>query len=106
MKKKINKRLYKYYLNNALHGSIIFDSKKIIKINDQDYIAILKTDIDYCFYSINTFKNLRCNMSLNENNNNDNILCSLESDESFYYIKYCVNIFNLLLLCMIYKKEV
>ena len=104
MKKKLNKRLYKYYLNNALHGSIIFDSKKITKINNQDYIAILKVDVDYIFYSINTFKNLRCNVSLDENNNN--ILCSLESDESFYYIKYCVNIFNLLLLCMIYKKEV
>ena len=106
MKKKLNKKLYKYYLNNALHGSIIFDSKKITKINDQDYIAILKTDVDYCFYSINTFKNLRCNIPFDKNNNNDNILCSLESDESFYYIKYCVNIFNLLLLCMIYKKEV
>ena len=104
MKKKINKKLYKYYLNNSLHGSIIFDSKKITKINDQDYIAILKTDVDYIFYSINTFKNLRCNVSFDENNNN--ILCSLESDESFYYIKYCANIFNLLLLCMIYKKEV
>lgn len=105
MKNKLNKKLYKYYLNNALHGSIIFDSKKIIKINNQDYIAILKTDVDYCFYSINTFKNLRCNISFDKNNN-DNILCSLESDESFYYAKYCLHIFNLLLLCMIYKKEI
>lgn len=104
MKNKLNKKLYKYYLNNALHGSIIFDSKKIIKINNKDYIAILKTDVDYCFYSINTFKNLRCNISFDKNSNN-NILCSLESNESFYYIKYCVNVFNLLLLCMIYKND-
>lgn len=106
MKKKINKKLYEYYKNNELHGSIIFNSKKVTKIKNQDYIANLKTAAGYCFYSINTFKNLRCNISFDENSNNDNILSSLESDESFYYIKYCVNIFNLLLLCMIYKKEI
>lgn len=104
MKKKLNKRLYKYYLNNALHGSIIFNSKKVIKIKNQDYIANLKTAAGYCFYSINTFKNLRCNISFDKNNNNDNILCSLNSNKNTYYEKYCVNIFNLLLLCIIYKK--
>lgn len=104
MKKKINKKLYEYYKNNELHGSIIFNSKKVTKIKNQDYIANLKTAAGYCFYSINTFKNLRCNVTFG--NYTNDILCSLESDESFFYTKYCSNIFNLLLLCMIYKKEV
>lgn len=103
MKNKINKKLYEYYKNNELHGSIIFNSKKVIKIKNQDYIANLKTAAGYLFYSLNSFKNLRCNVSFDKYSN---ILYSLDHNNDNYYIKYCVNIFNLLLLCMIYKKEV
>lgn len=106
MKNKINKKLYEYYKNNELNGSIIFNAKTKNKFENKNAVINLRINSSYLFYSLNSFKNLRCNVSFDKNSNNDNILCSLESDESFYYIKYCVNIFNLLLLCMIYKKEV
>lgn len=103
MKKKINKKLYEYYKNNELNGSIIFNAKTKNKFENKNAVINLRINSSYLFYSLNSFKNLRCNVSFDKYSN---ILYSLDHNNDNYYIKYCVNIFNLLLLCMIYKKEV
>lgn len=103
MKKKINKKLYEYYKNNELNGSIIFNVKTKNKFENKNAVINLRINSSYLFYSLNSFKNLRCNVSFDEYSN---ILYSLDHNNDNYYVKYCLYIFNLLLLCMIYKKEV
>lgn len=101
MKKKINKKLYEYYKNNELNGSIIFNAKTKNKFENKNAVINLRINSSYLFYSLNSFKNLRCNVSFDEYSN---ILYSLDHNNDNYYVKYCLYIFNLLLLCMIYKK--
>lgn len=102
-KNKINKKLYEYYKNNELNGSIIFNAKIKNKFENKNAVINLRINSSYLFYSLNSFKNLRCNVSFDEYSN---ILYSLDHNNDNYYVKYCLYIFNLLLLCMIYKKEV
>lgn len=103
MKKKINKKLYEYYKNNELNGSIIFNTKTKNRFENKNAVINLRINSSYLFYSLNSFKNLRCNVSFDEYSN---ILYSLDHNNDNYYVKYCLYIFNLLLLCMIYKKEI
>ena len=103
MKNKINKKLYEYYKNNELNGSIIFNAKIKNKFENKNAVINLRINSSYLFYSLNSFKNLQCNVSFDKYSN---ILYSLDHNNDNYYVKYCLYIFNLLLLCMIYKKEV
>lgn len=103
MNKILNKKLYKYYKNNELHGSLIFNSKAINKFQNENAIINLTINASYCFYSLNSFKNFRCSVAFDEYTT---ILYSLDHDNDNYYVEYCLRIFNLLLMCMIYKKEI
>lgn len=103
-KNKINKKLYNYYQNNPFKGSIYFQAKSIQNFKNKNCSIDIKTNVSYSFHCTKSQKDLSCHVLYSDYGN---LIYSFNLDnENNYYAKYCVNVFNLLLLCMIYKKEV
>jgi hypothetical protein len=96
MKNKINKKLYEYYKNNELNGSIIFNAKTKNKFENKNAVINLRINSSYLFYSLN----LRTKYVNKERTNKmfDNYLWCLE-----LYREFNLFLFLRSNICLVYK---